>query len=500
MIGMAARSVRDLRGVPLLLLLILTAPSRGDTFTYVDKAGAVHVKEAMLYGSGLGLHALLGADGQITVVPQAAVTTRVPGDDPVPVTPAEMVQLLETEFQEPGIRTHVEGYYVVALVLAGPLPERSEVRVGGFLRKAATFMKTVDSVFSRYCRDMRIQFEPPQFPLVTLIFETDRDFDAYANDVSGGEGLAAENILGFYSPLTNRLSLRMAECRSFQVPLHEAIHQQVFNRGLLQRLAGVPVWFNEGIATGFENDGERINVGPERINATYARRVAGTGELTWEEIVNQDAAFTGDVLAGEAYTHAWCLHWTLVTQHRRAYVQYLQRLGQIEPFQQPLADERARQFQETFGVSVTELQQDFPRLLSAGLKRQKIRLDSPGNANGRSVTFGDSSEIEVTAVQRGDAGTIEVEGRLRNMSPFRDLAYYVSVHTEGGMYADWILPAVSSLKTYPLARQPVLKRGPGASGPPGDRYWVEVTAAMPESPEVSEWRQGKVPDRHLRGR
>src|SRR5690606_20563232 len=150
-------------------------------------------------------------------------------------------------------------------------------------------------------------------------------------EVAGGQTLAAENMAGVYSPLTNWVAIRIGECRSFQVPLHEAIHQQVYNRGLLQRLADVPVWLNEGLANGFENDGERINIGPTRISATYARQVPQADTLGWEQVFADDAVFHGDVLSGEAYVHSWSMHWLLVTQHRLAYARYVRLLGQLAP-------------------------------------------------------------------------------------------------------------------------------------------------------------------------
>ena len=114
-------------------------------------------------------------------------------------------------------------------------------------------MKSIEVMFSRFCSSMRVQAGKPEFPLVVLIFETDDDFEEYTAKATGGRGLSAGNIAGFYSPITNYLYVRMSECYSFSTPLHEAIHQQCFNTGVLHRLSPVPTWFGEGIATGFED-------------------------------------------------------------------------------------------------------------------------------------------------------------------------------------------------------------------------------------------------------
>ncbi len=464
-----------------------------DTFTYLDEQGQTQRVEGILAGSGQGQHAIEQADGRMLLIPQGALKQRDVSPPPEPSSSHAMAAQLAEEFGEEQIRTLVAGKYVVGLVLAGPLPPRSENRVTGFLKQAARFLKNVENVLTRFCREMRIETEPTRYPLVTLIFESDRDFNAYAAEATGGEGVSAEHILGFYSPLTNWLALRIGECRTFQVPLHEAVHQQVFNRGLMQRLSGVPVWFNEGIATGFENNGERINIGPNKVNPLYARRLDGERALSWEQIVTEDTAFHGDVLAGEAYAHAWGLHWLLVTEHRPAYVRYLRQLGQIGPLQEPPSEERLALFEETFGTPISELEAGFSRQLQAALRTQRIPPDADPRP-GHSVTYSDASAVELTAIQRASGdGLTEVRGRLRNISPFRDFAYYVTVQTTGGLYAEWFLPSVGSKQTASLPQQFVMKRVPGAPGTDSQSYWVDVKSALPDSDVVSGWKENGFP-------
>ena len=474
--------------------LILGAAStvNGDQFTYVDDEGQTQTLEGSLVASGQGVHVLGKADGGYVVVPQPQLQQRDVAEPPAPVTPEAMADVLRERFGHDRIRMMVDDPYVVGLVLAGPLPEQSESRVDGFLRTAARFMNHVEAVFSKFCRELRLDTVRPEYPLVLLVFETDRDFNQYATEVTNGQGLNADRIAGFYSPLTNWLAIRIGECRSFQVPLHEAIHQQVYNRELLQRLAGVPVWFNEGIATGFENDGERINVGPTKINALYARKVSEANQLDWQTVHTDDSVFTGDVLAGEAYVHAWSMHWLLVSQYRREYSKYFRELGKIEPLQQQTVAEREETFRSIFGSTVTQLEADFPRRLKAEIHRQKIRL-SDGTESKRLV-HGDASEVELTGVERIDeTGMIQVGGQLTNVSPFRDFSYYVTVQTDGGLYASWHLPCVKSLSQRKLKRRLVEKPVTGGPAQTGETFWVEVLSALPQSAEAEEWRRGEFP-------
>jgi hypothetical protein len=91
-------------------------------------------------------------------------------------------------------------------------------------------MNNVDSVFLKFAESMDLPLHEPRHPLVLVIFELDEDFNKYVEEATGKGGLPPESILGFYWPVTNWLVVRMSSCDSFEVPLHEAIHQQVANR------------------------------------------------------------------------------------------------------------------------------------------------------------------------------------------------------------------------------------------------------------------------------
>ncbi|MBX3439325.1 MAG: hypothetical protein KF861_17685, partial [Planctomycetaceae bacterium] len=175
------------------------------------------------------------------------------------------------------------------------------------------------------------------------------------------------------------------------------------------------------------------------------------------------------------------------------YVRYLRRLGQIGPLEEPTPDERRQMFEESFGKSIRELEQGFPRMLQAALKKQRIRNDD-GLPPGRSITYGDASAVELTAIQRPSGGGFtEVRGKLCNISPFRDFAYHVTVQTNGGYYAEWFLPSVGSQQSADLSEQAVTKRIPGGPGIDGQAYWVEVQSVLPDSDIVTDWKVNGLP-------
>ena len=273
------------------------------------------------------------------------------------------------------------------------------------LKKGAAFMKTVEKVFLDFVNELKIETEKPKYPLVLLIFETDDDFIRFAAEDTGGRGLSAGSMLGYYNGVTNRLVIRMSECHTFTTPLHEAIHQQVFNRGLIRRLSPVPVWFSEGIATGFEGSGERINGGPTKIHPRYARAAKRATTVDWEDVVTDDKAFRGDVLAGEAYAHAWSIHWFLLTKYRKQYVEYLQMLGQKLPLQIDDAETRTHDFEQVFGKRVGQLQSEFPAWLDQMAKKQKVSLTEK-DSGGMLVSHSNLAKLETVASKNAVSGLI----------------------------------------------------------------------------------------------
>ena len=436
--------------------------------------------------------ALERRDGQIEVVPSQQILNRVIGPDPVPLTCPEMIDRLTEKFGTDRFRARADAPYVVGLVLSEPLPKQFESKAAACLKKGAAFMKTVEKVFIDFVDDLKLETEKTRYPLVLLIFETDDDFMRFAAEEMGGVGLSASSILGYYSALTNRLAIRMSECYTFETPLHEAIHQQVYNRGLMQRLSPAPAWFNEGIATGFQGNGEKINVGPLRVNSRYARAAMRAKTVDWDNVVSEDKAFQGDVLAAEAYSHAWSIHWFLVTKYRKQYVEYLRLLSQKPALQNDDARQRIDDFERIFGKRVGKLQSEFPQWLEAAAKKQKVTF-SDATQPGTLVAQKNLADIEITALADSPGEIPAVEGRLRNMSQIRPMSFYVTLETDAGMYADWFLPNVAPQKVLQLSKQLAEKEMKGGPGGPTRTFQIKVKVAVPESKTAQAWQRGELP-------
>ena len=486
------RICHTVRLAGLTALLALTGrPALADDFTVREDDGNSATIEARFAGEGQGHVALERTDGRIEVVPAGRILARKSAPDPAPLKTVEVAERLTERFGRDRFRSHADSTYVIGLILAAPLQKQFDAKAASLLRKGASFMKLVEKVFLEFVDDLKVDIVKPRYPLVLLIFETDDDFMKYTDEETGGNGLSAGNILGYYSGLTNHLVIRMSECHTFETPLHEAIHQQVFNRGVLQRLSPAPAWFNEGIATGFEGNGDRINGGPLKVNSRYARASMRARNVNWDEVVADDRAFRGDVLAGQAYAHAWSIHWFLATKYRKQYIEYLQLLGDKKPLQKDSPQTRIEDFERVFGKQVGQLQSEFPQALELAASKQKVSLD-PQKPPGYLLTQANLAEVEMTAA-RAPNGLIQAEGRMRNMSHLRPMSFYVTVETESGTYADWYLPNVAPLKQMPLGKQFAQKRMSGAPGGNAQTFVVRVRTAVPDSEQAQEWQRGGLP-------
>ena len=480
--------------VLLAWLLAGRAILKADEFRVRLPEGGEETIEARLVGSGQGALVLELADGQYRLIPEGAVTDRKIADGPEPLSGDTIAARLTERFGSDVTYTLVKEPFVYVLVVASPLGRTADTRTKNFLQRVATFFKNVDQAFVAFLKETKLKVVSPTHPLPVLIFESQDDFDKYARSITGGNGLSVGRVLGFYSELTNMLAIRLSECRTFETPLHEAIHQLSFNHQMLPRLGSIPRWFAEGLATGFEANQGRVNIGPALVSARYARQVRDASNVSFSAVLGDDASFQGDDLASEAYGRAWGLHWLLVTRHKPQYAAYVKLLGAKLPLQRPTEDERNADFQQAFGKSPEEINRDFRTSIESAIRKQKVQLD-PEKPVGVSLTHENMATVEMGAVNKvSEAGSrLEVKGKLTNISPLRSLAFYVTVETETGTYAEWMIPNLEVNKSVPLAPQVVSKVMEGAPGGPSRTFRVHVKSVPAESEEAAAWKQGRVP-------
>lgn len=481
----------------LLIVQFRSLPTRADHWKIRNQTGSTEELDARLVCSAKGAHVLELPSGAYRLIPQGVVEMREVKEGPEALTAEQLAAGLAKEFPEDLTRKKANKTYAVVVVLGHPLAKTGEARVQNVLNKALAFMTTAESVFGSFCKQAKLEAQASRLPLGMLVFETDADFEKYAAGITKGTRLRTGQISGFYSGLTNLLALRLSECNTFEVPAHEAMHQQTYNRGLFQRLAPVPHWFDEGLATGFETVGGKISGSPFKVSTRYALQALDEqqDELGWNKLMKDDSVFGGGVLVGKAYGQAWGLHWLMLAKHKNGYSKYVKTLASKMPLQPDSPDERVKDFESAFGKQISDFEQEFIPTLNAMYERRKKPEVETSHQPGQLVINDGLADVEMFAVQdTGGENLLRVKGRLKNSSPIRSMTYHVTVETDGGAYADWLIPNAGINKIIALEPQVVQKKMQNApEGRNSRTFKVKVQSVVPGTSEDENWRKGKVP-------
>ena len=253
----------------------------------------------------------------------------------------------------------------------------------------ALFEKLNDA-FVNYWRKAGVEVEATQRPLVVVIFSDRQRYEAYA---ARDLGAAADRVVGYYNLLTNRVTtfdltgsdqiarrpatsagragleiLASPEAAGLVSTLvHEASHQMAFNCGMHRRLAPVPVWLSEGVATFFEtpDPGGRGWKGIGGVNKPRLDRfLASYRPGVLDAIVVGDEPFREADGAVDAYARAWALTAFLAQTRKQALVEYLAVVRSKTPLSDDSPEERRRDFVTAFGVEPRELEEPLMKFLA----------------------------------------------------------------------------------------------------------------------------------------
>ncbi len=274
-----------------------------------------------------------------------------------------------------GFDVHVTRHYVICFDTSRD-----------YAKWAGSVFERLHEAFVTYWKRAGLDVVDPGRPLVVVIFADRRDYEeAVARDVGAG----ADRVSGYYSFLTNRVTtydltsadgmrqpgrgpgrlaaeiLARPEAESLVATVvHEATHQMAFNCGMHRRLAPVPLWVCEGVATCFETPDLRSQTGWRGIGSLNTprlerfRRSYQAGDL--EEIVADDARFRDAESAVDAYAAAWALTWFLMETRREKFVAYLALLAAKVPCTDYGRDARLADFATAFGP-LADLERAFLR-------------------------------------------------------------------------------------------------------------------------------------------
>ncbi|MFM7245817.1 MAG: DUF1570 domain-containing protein [Planctomycetaceae bacterium] len=248
----------------------------------------------------------------------------------------------------------------------------------------AALFERLHAAFGNFWSQAGLEIADPSRPLVVVIFA---DRAAYERHAAGDLGAAADRVVGYYNLMSNRVTTfdltgtdglaagasrpggaaaeimaSPAAAGLVSTLVHEATHQMAFNCGMHRRLAPVPLWVSEGIATYFETPDLAADRGWRGIGTPNRSRLdqflAGYREGDIAAIVAADDRFRDADRPLDAYAAAWALTRHLTESRKGAFVGYLRGQAAKRPLAEDSAADRTREFEAAFGGSVAELEKD----------------------------------------------------------------------------------------------------------------------------------------------
>ncbi len=325
---------------------------------------------------------VLEQDGRLWPVEKAELIERQPtGQVFQPLTNAALAKQLQAEFGA-GVGVVNTKHYVICGT-AG----RAYAQWCGIL------FERLFGAFHNYWKQRGMKLREPEFPLVAIVFASEREFAAYA---AADAGPAAAAARGYFKITANRMvlydltsagrgpadSLDEINRRLSAAPLniatviHEATHQIAFNSGMHTRLADNPVWLTEGMAMFFETPDLSSSSGWKTVGAVNTPRLDQfAGYLTERPVdslaslVRSDARFLDPDAMQNAYAEAWALTHFLIKTRKTAYVDYLRQISARRRLEFNTPEERLRDFRQAFGDDLATLDAEFIKYAQRLLRR-----------------------------------------------------------------------------------------------------------------------------------
>jgi hypothetical protein len=247
------------------------------------------------------------------------------------------------------------------------------------------------SSFYNYWERRGLKLTKPEQPLVAVVFESQ---DAYVAHARADLGDAAGSVPGYYNLQSNRVLLydltrtargggragTMAQINAVLARpeaanmvaniIHEATHQIAFNAGLHQRLADIPKWLCEGLATYFETPDLASSKGWRTIGAINRPRLQQFRQYLKKRpadslttLIADDRRFNDIGAALDAYAEAWSLNYFLINRYPEQYSEYLKALAAKGPLLTDTPEERLADFRKAFGDDLDALDREFQQQL-----------------------------------------------------------------------------------------------------------------------------------------
>jgi hypothetical protein len=314
-------------------------------------------------------------DERLELVQPDGIVSRVPVSDPAVESPRDLGRRILGELP-PGFDLLVTRHYCICFDTSR-----------AYAQWCAALFERLHDAFANFWKQAGLEMSPPPRPLLVVIFADRQRYEAFAARDLGG---AADRVVGYYNLMTNRVTtfdltgsaglarpagqaaagagleiLGSPEASGMVATLvHEATHQMAFNGGLHQRLAPVPLWLSEGVATYFETPDLASDrgwkgighVNTPRLERFLKSQLEGQRAGAMEEIVLGDEPFRNPDEALDAYSRAWALTFFLIQTRKAAFIDYLRTIARKEPLADDSPEERLRDFTTAFGATPAALE------------------------------------------------------------------------------------------------------------------------------------------------
>jgi hypothetical protein len=312
------------------------------------------------------------ADGRLDLFQPESIASRVPIPPPDGIeTPRDLGRRILGELPT-GFDLLITKHYVICFDTSRP-----------YAQWAAALFERLHDGFTNFWTRAGLDLSPPEQPLVVVIFSDRPRYEEYA---ARDLGAATDRVVGYYNMLSNRVTtfdltgvdalhdhaaargqpnldrLTRPEAAALIATLiHEGTHQLAFNCGLHQRLAPVPLWVCEGVATYFEAPDLASGRGWRAIglvNRPRREQFLTLADRGWlEPLLRDDEAFRRADAATDAYARGWALTAYLLKTKKPAFVAYLQRLAKKNPCAADSPQQRIEEFTAAFGQPDAALEQ-----------------------------------------------------------------------------------------------------------------------------------------------
>ncbi|MBL8889956.1 MAG: DUF1570 domain-containing protein [Planctomycetaceae bacterium] len=314
--------------------------------------------------------------GHLLLLRKNEVLDRLRHDSPVELTAEALEGRLKHELPE-GFRLHQTRHYTFCY-----WTDRE------YVQWVATLYERLFSGFNNFWKNRGFEPRPATRPLIVLVFANRAQFERFARTDMKAE---PTGIIGYYHVLNNWVvmydlmadgqfggrerGLSQALSHPNAVPMvativHEATHQLMFNNGMQQRLADIPLWVSEGLAVYFEAPDLTSKQGWKGIGKINVLRYQRAKQYLQQRpadslvtLMQDDKRFRDGTATLDAYAEAWALNFFLLKKYAKQYQAYLQALSEKAPLINQTGPERIALFEEKLGKPLSELDREFVQFL-----------------------------------------------------------------------------------------------------------------------------------------